>query len=49
MILLANLKLQHNDALNDLLIGGFEKAIRMLLPPDSREKKNLRWTSLVLV
>ena len=31
LILLANLKIEHDDAINKLLIGGFEKAIRIRL------------------
>jgi uncharacterized protein YjbI with pentapeptide repeats len=37
MILLANLKIQHDPTVNDLLIQGFEKAIRIQLP-SLREK-----------
>ncbi|MFI5331109.1 MAG: pentapeptide repeat-containing protein [Desulfobaccales bacterium] len=40
MILLANLKLDHNDVINDILIEGFEKAIRFQLEyfKDKNEK-----------
>lgn len=31
MVLLANLKLEHSDVLNKLLVNGFEKAIRIVL------------------
>jgi uncharacterized protein YjbI with pentapeptide repeats len=37
MILFANLKIKHSDAINRLLIAGFEKAIRLELP-SLREK-----------
>jgi len=37
MILFANLKIQHSEAINRLLIAGFEKAIRLELP-SLREK-----------
>jgi len=37
MVLLANLKIQHSDAVNKLLVGAFEKAIRIQLQ-DLREQ-----------
>jgi uncharacterized protein YjbI with pentapeptide repeats len=40
MILLANLKVQHHDSIQKLLVKGFEKALQLQLEYDTGNKKN---------